>query len=344
MNVKYKYILLFMACLGIGFLANAQDQKPKSSESEIVMTKAELESFLANIADKKRAQIEKRKNELLVNQEFKNAFQPKESPDDRMYREFDRINQRIDLLMLNAGNRTNNYSNPSMPSYPQAPSVIYQQQPQMQQQQPPQAPQPQIIYQNAPPQVTVPAEPAGPSEETLALQRKVSALNEEVRVLTLLSQNKKEGEYDDEIKGLKSKLDEMNAQLQQKNQSIHENSVVYITKNDSLKKGLENYRQVIYYPNNSTTIGFADKTKLEEVVSIVKKYDPRVTIVVQGFASKLGKPKYNSQLSFNRAEGVKQYLLSRGLHAKNIITMYHGVDNGSSEANARRTELTLLVE
>lgn len=338
MNVKYKYILIFTSCLWMGLMCKAQDRNPKTSESEIVMTKAELESFLTNIADKKRGQMEKRKKELIMNQEFKNAFETKEGPDDRMYREFDRINQRMDLLMMNAANRMNSYAIPPVSSYPQAPTVIYQQ-PQQQQPQ-----QPQIIYKNTSPQVAAPIEATGPSNEILALQGKVNSLNEEVRVLTLLSQHKKDGEYDDEIDALKSKLDEMNTELQRKNQSVHENSVVYITKNDSLKKGLENYRQIIYYANNSTSIGYADKTKLEKVVSIVKQYDPRVTIVVQGFASKLGSARHNSQLSFNRAEAVKQYLLSRGLNAKNIITMYHGVDNGGSEANARRTELTLLVE
>jgi len=319
--------------------SKAQDQNVKTNESEIVMTKAELESFLTNIADKKRAQIEKRKKELSLNQEFKNAFEPKEKPDDsRLYREFDRINQRIDLLMMNAGNRMNNYGTPPVSSYPQAPGVYYQQQ------QPLQPQQPQIIYSNTPAQIQAAIEPAGPSEETLALQRTVNSLNEEVRVLTLLSQQKKDGEYDDEISALRTKLDEMNRELQRKNQSIHESSVVYIQKNDSLKKGLANYKHMIYYANNSTSISYADKAKLEEVVSIVKQYDPSVTIVVQGFASKLGSARHNSELSFNRAEAVKQFLLSRGLNAKNIITMYHGVDNSGSEANARRTELTLLVE
>jgi outer membrane protein OmpA-like peptidoglycan-associated protein len=341
MNVKYKYLLLLTTCLWMGLMSKAQDQNPKTSESEIVMTKAELASFLTNIADKKKAQIEKRKNELAMNQDFKNAFEPKENQDDRMYREFDRINQRIDLLMMNAVNRMNNYTSPPMSSYPQAPALIYQQQ---LPQQPQQQQQPQIIYRNTPPQVPSPIEREGPSEETLALQRKVNSLNEEVRVLTLLSQHKKDGEYDNEINALRSKLDEMNIELQRKNQSIHENSVVYIQKNDSLKKGLEHYSQIIYYANNSTSIGYADKTKLDQVVSIVKQYNPRVTIVIQGFASKRGNALHNSQLSFNRAEAVKQYLLSRGLNAKNIITMYHGVDNVGSEANARRVELSLLVE
>jgi outer membrane protein OmpA-like peptidoglycan-associated protein len=340
MNVKYKYILLFTVCLWIGLSSKGQEQNAKTGESEIVMTKEELESFLKNIADKKRAQIEKRKQEINMNQEFKNAFEPKENPDDRMYKEFERINQRIDLLMLNAGNRMSNYSSTSpIPSYAQTPTIIYQQPQQLQLQQ-----QPQIVDRTIIPQVTEPIEPTGSSEETLALQRNVNSLNEEVRVLTLLSQNKKEGDYDDEMKVLRSKLEEMNTELQRKNQSIHENSVVYIKKNDSLKKGLENYRQIIYYANNSTSIGNADKTKLEEIVSMVKQYDPRITIIVQGFANKLGTARYNSQLSFNRAEAVKQYLLSRGLNSKNIITMYHGVDNSNNIANARRTELTLLVE
>ena len=353
MNVTYKYILLLTACLGLGFLSNAQDQKAKSSESEIVMTKAELDTFLANIAERKRAQIAKRNNELMVNQEFDYAFESKENkekPDERMYREFDRINQRIDMLMMNAGNnRSNTYAVPQMqaPAQQQTPTIIYQQQPQQQVlQQPQQQPQqqPGNSYSGTINEKLVPVQPAEPSEETLLLQKKVNTLNEEVRVLTLLSNNKKDGEYDEEISALKSKIEELNTEVERKNQPVHESSVIYIKSNDSLKKGLANYRQDIYYANNSISISNTDKVKLDEVVAIVKKNDPRVTVMVQGFASKTGNAKYNSQLSFNRAEAVKQYFLSKGLNARNIITMYHGVDQGTNEANARRTEVSLLVE
>jgi len=338
MNVTYKYLLLLTACLGLGFLSNAQDQKAKAGESEIVMTKAELESFLTNIAEKKRAQIAKRKSELSVNQEFDNAFLTKDNPipDERMYHEFDRINQRIDLLMLNAGNRTVTYSAPPMQTPVPAPTVIYQATPQQQ--------QAELPYRGTANGTQESAQPSGPSEETLALQNKVNSLNEEVRVLTLLSNNKHDGEYDDEINALKSKIDQLNTEVDRKSQSIHENSVVYIKNNDSLKKGLENYRHEIYYANNSTTISNPDKSKLDEVIAIVMKNNPRVTVVVSGFASKSGSARYNSELSFNRAEAVKQYLLSKGLSAKNILTMYHGVDQGTNEAHARRTEVTLLVE
>ena len=353
MNVTYKYILLLTVGLGLGFLSNAQDQKAKSSESEIVMTKAELKAFLSNIAEKKRAQIAKRNSELRVNQEFSNAFDYTDNKDDdRMYREFDRINQRIDMLMMNAGNRTNTYAAPQMQSPAQAPSVIYQQPAQAtqaptviyqpQQQQPLQ--QPGKSYSGTISEELVLVKPAGPSEETLLLQKQVNTLNEEVRVLTLLSKNKKDGEYDEEINALKAKINELNIEVDRKNQPIYENSVTYIEKDDALKKGLENYRHDIFYANNSTSISNADKEKLEEVIAIVKKHNPRVTVMVQGFASKTGNAKYNSQLSFNRAEAVKQYLLSKGLGARNIITMYHGVDQGTNEANARRTEVTLLVE
>lgn len=369
-------LLLITLGLGLGFLSNAQDQKAKSNESEIVMTKSELESFLAKIAERKREQIAKRNNELRVNQEFNNSFEPKDNTyfepkdntDDRMYREFDRINQRIDMLMMNAGNRMNTYAAPQMQQPAQAPAVIYQQPAQVPAaiyQQPAQAPDiiyqqpaqaPTVIYQQQPPiqnppiqkrelnEAPTPFNANAPSEETLLLQKKVNTLKEEVRVLTLLSNNKKDGEYDQEIESLKSKINELNIQVEKKNQAIHDNTVIYIKKDDALKKGLENYRHDIFYANNSSAISNADKEKLDEVIAIVKEHNPRVTIMVQGFASKTGNAKYNSQLSFNRAEAVKQYLLSKGLNARNIITMYHGVDQGTNETNARRTEISLLVE
>lgn len=348
MNVTYKYMLLLTACLGFGFLCTAQNQRAKAGESEIVMTKAELDSFLTKIADRKRAQIAKRKSELTVNQQFNDALAPKEknqNSDERMYREFDRINQRIDMLMMNSGNRANTYVAPPMqaPVQPQPPAIIYQQQPQLQLQALPQVPQqPARSYRDTVTEALSPVQAA--SDETLLLQRRVNSLNEEVRVLTLLSNNKKSGEYDEEINGLKAKIEQLNTEVKRKNQSIHENSVVFIKSNDSLKKGLANYRQDIFYANNSTAISNADKVKLEEVVAIVKKNSPRVTVMVQGYASKKGNARANSQLSFNRAEAVKQFLLSNGLRARNIVTMYHGVDEGTNEAHARRTEVSLLVE
>lgn len=344
MNVKYKYILLLSTGLGLGLMSHGQNQKAASSESEIVMTKAELESFLTKIADRKRAQIEKRRNELLVNQEFKSANnnnnQSNSNSDgnanDRIFREFDRINSRIDMLMLNGGNRTTSYTTPQYQAQPQTPSVIYQP---MQQQ------QPDMTYRSAPrAEYPIEEEPTGPSEETLLLQRQVSTLNEEVRVLTQLANNKKDGTYDEEIEALKAKIDQLNTEVDRKNQPINDNSVVYINKNDALKKGLENYKQEVFYANNSTTISNADKQKLDEVIAIVMKNDPRVTVVVRGFASKTGNARYNSELSFKRAETIKQYLLAHGLKAKNVMTMYHGVDAGTNEQQARRSEVSLLVE
>lgn len=347
MSINYRFILFLSIGLGLGFLSDAQAQQVPSGESEIVMTKAQLQSFLNNIADKKRAQLEKRNEELRINQGLNHAPAPKTGinpSDERMYREFDRINQRIDLLMMNAGNRGNTYAAPQRQA--PAPSVIYQQ--------PAQAPA--VMYQPQQPVQTPPArssdskEPpaaaaaTGPSEEALLLQKKINTLKEEVRVLSRLSENRKDAGYDDEISALNLKISELNAQVGKMNQPVHDNTVIYIGMDDALKKGLENYSHDIFYANNSTSISQADKEKLDEVIALVKKHSPRVTVMVQGFASKRGNARYNSQLSFNRAEEVKQYLLSKGLSARNIITMYHGVDPGTNEANARRTEIRLLVE
>src|SRR5690606_174236 len=158
--------------------------------------------------------------------------------------EFDRINQRIDLLMMNAGNRTNTYAAPQMQAPAPAPSVIYQQ--------PAQAPvvmyQPQQPVQTSPAagreikETPAPVVATGPSEENLLLQKKINTLKEEVRILTLLSENRKDTAYEDEIRALNLKINELNSQVEKMNQPVHDNTVIYIEKDDALKKGLENYR------------------------------------------------------------------------------------------------------
>jgi outer membrane protein OmpA-like peptidoglycan-associated protein len=69
-----------------------------------------------------------------------------------------------------------------------------------------------------------------------------------------------------------------------------------------------------------------------------------VTVVLSGFASKKGSAIYNNKLSFERAEAIKKILLSKGLSAKDIMTLHHGVDDSQSEAEARRVEITFLIQ
>jgi outer membrane protein OmpA-like peptidoglycan-associated protein len=87
----------------------------------------------------------------------------------------------------------------------------------------------------------------------------------------------------------------------------------------------------------------SDYSKLQEIVNIAGQH-PQMTVVLRGFASKVGNPQYNEKISFQRAASVKEWLLDNGLDLKNIITMHHGVDKSVDASRARRVEITFKVQ
>lgn len=336
MKIQLKY--LFLAFAGLGIHSFTYSQSKTEEQGEIVMTKDELNAFLDNIADKKRKQIEKRRRELTINRQMDDAFKTKDgsnrddmSADFRLYREFDRINSRIDMLMLNMNNGRMNYYPPPPAGYQQSitPSPYYY----------------DPSYQNR--NNLVPGTGTSgvlPQDEEMRRQNQVSALNEELRVLNQLSRDLKSNDYDSEIAALKNRLNELNAQVEKKNTNVNNRTIIIDNSNDMLLKGLQDYHRNIYFGNNKSAISNEDKATLKQLAALVKENSPRVTVVVRGFASHTGSAKYNNELSFKRAEAVKQYLLQCGLDARDILTMYHGIDNGSNEQQARRVELSLLVQ
>lgn len=78
------------------------------------------------------------------------------------------------------------------------------------------------------------------------------------------------------------------------------------------------------------------------------KMEPETTLTVAGFTSSTGTEEFNKTLSENRAESVKDYLVSRGIPDERIETVGHGEDrpiasNDTSEGRAmnRRVEIIL---
>lgn len=181
-------------------------------------------------------------------------------------------------------------------------------------------------------------------DENALLKKQIDVLKEELRVLNALSQNGSDEKYQDEIAALNKKIQDLDANMHNRIDSVHTTNVITVREHDELRKGLESYSQKVFFDNNSTVIKQSDKEALKQVVDIVKKHSPRVTVVLRGYASKKGSAIYNNTISFNRAEAVKKILLEYGLSSKDIMTLHHGVDEGQDEASSRRVEVTLLVQ
>lgn len=102
-------------------------------------------------------------------------------------------------------------------------------------------------------------------------------------------------------------------------------------------------KKQVFFNNNSTSIKQIDFVALIEVMKIIEQ-NPTVDIYLEGFASKKGSSIYNEKLSLQRTEAVKQYMISKGIHPKRILSNYLGVDYAApNEDFARRVDITFEV-
>jgi outer membrane protein OmpA-like peptidoglycan-associated protein/tetratricopeptide (TPR) repeat protein len=79
----------------------------------------------------------------------------------------------------------------------------------------------------------------------------------------------------------------------------------------------------IYYDFDAIEITQESKLELEKVVLIMNKY-PKINIDVIGHTDRRGAAEYNMQLSIDRSETTKRWLVERGISESRIITRGFG--------------------
>jgi outer membrane protein OmpA-like peptidoglycan-associated protein len=92
----------------------------------------------------------------------------------------------------------------------------------------------------------------------------------------------------------------------------------------------------------------AAQMKLNEVAKALTEQDPESTMVVEGHTDSQGAAEFNQKLSRDRAQSVRDYLVSRGIAADRITAEGFGPtrtvgDNATAEgrANNRRVEIVV---
>jgi len=120
---------------------------------------------------------------------------------------------------------------------------------------------------------------------------------------------------------------------------------------DEVPKEIEQFEGVIegiYFDTNKATIKAASQPKLDEAVQTLKKY-PQIRLEISGHTDSRGSRDYNVDLSQQRAEAVRDYLVGAGIDAGRLETRGAGPDeprdtNRTDEgrANNRRIEFIRL--
>jgi OOP family OmpA-OmpF porin len=148
-----------------------------------------------------------------------------------------------------------------------------------------------------------------------------------------------------EISRLRARIDSLNSSLKDANRSLElqPGRANKKKRNNSLSMLMQNYRQTIYFANNSTVLNSADKSLLLQLAQMIKRSGKQVTVLVQGYASHTGSALYNYKISLKRAEAVKNVLTNDGVNAEKIETIAHGISKSRSASAARRAEISLFV-
>jgi outer membrane protein OmpA-like peptidoglycan-associated protein len=93
----------------------------------------------------------------------------------------------------------------------------------------------------------------------------------------------------------------------------------------------------------------AAQVKLNEVANALTREDPLSKIVVEGHTDSQGQPGYNQELSQQRAQAVRDYLVTRGIAADRIAAQGFGptrtiADNKSPEGRANNRRVEIVVQ
>jgi outer membrane protein OmpA-like peptidoglycan-associated protein len=323
---KLKIIVLFIS---IFFSVSLFAQSEKTSaESTIVMTESELKSFLSTIADARREQLKVRENRRLKQDlaELRLKYQERSGietggydniSNQQILRELRYLNQRIDNLSSNAR---------MLPSMNRDNATI-------------------IMPGNSSANPMYPA--SGRNETTIipSNNRKIKALQNEIDSLKNVEASRAnlsgQNSMSDSLNTMSGRLQDVRRQLDSLESKMAAPKAQVIA--EASKDNKSYFKQQVYFDNNSETLGAEYLPYIKNLTQLLAEY-PEAKVMLEGWASPLGKADYNKQLSMRRSLAVEKAFMNNGIAKSRLLTSFRGEDNSSSEQHARRVEMSIIVQ
>ena len=114
------------------------------------------------------------------------------------------------------------------------------------------------------------------------------------------------------------------------------------------QKQLNQYAKTILFDTGKATIKFESAEILNQIINVLKKY-PNSRFRIEGHTDSIGKRAKNIELSQNRADAVKIYLIQGGIASDRLESVGYGPDkpiasnkNKKGRALNRRVEINLI--
>ena len=113
---------------------------------------------------------------------------------------------------------------------------------------------------------------------------------------------------------------------------------------DNVQKQLNAYAKTILFDTGKASIKFESAEVLGQILAVLKKY-PNSRFNIEGHTDSVGKRAKNIELSQNRADAVKIYLIQGGIDQSRLESKGYGSDRPiASNKNKKGRELNRRVE
>lgn len=99
----------------------------------------------------------------------------------------------------------------------------------------------------------------------------------------------------------------------------------------------------VLFDNDVSEVSPSFRSEVENAAIVLKK-NPQLGVVLKGYASPVGNPKYNYDLSMRRNESVKRLLIDYGVFPDQISSVFYGEDKTSSPKIARRVDIKFIIK
>ena len=114
--------------------------------------------------------------------------------------------------------------------------------------------------------------------------------------------------------------------------------------NEDDRKRLNQYAKTILFDTGKASIKFESAEVLNQIINVLKKF-PNSRFSIEGHTDSVGKRAKNIELSQNRADAVKIYLIQGGIDAGRLESQGYGPDRPiASNKNKKGRELNRRVE
>ena len=140
------------------------------------------------------------------------------------------------------------------------------------------------------------------------------------------SQYVKKADLNLAIQQLQQKQDSQQQQIDEIKQQMQSQFAKYDAQITSMQ-GRVRIDTVAHFAFNSATLNDQDLPGLQDFAATISKYHPNVLITVEGFADPAGSRAYNKRLGMQRANAVRDLLISSGLAQDQVRAVSYGEDS-----------------